>query len=233
MKKILLLFLCVCFSNMFSQDTLFHRSGEIQAVKVSEINPQLIKYKKFENLNGPVYSISKSDVKRIKYSGGQIDSFDVSVAPAIVVVTPSVAVEVKPVKNTMICLSNKIFYNQNEIDNEELLSVINNFPDASAKKKMKISYKQMRAHGDIAATSLACGLVLGCAVVVATAPFVTGLTDEFLLPTDEGMQVAVIGILCGGAMRITGFAVSQSQRNKKKAKMREIVAIYNGDYEFK
>lgn len=232
MKKILLLFLCVCYSNMFSQDTLFHKSGEIQAVKVSEINPQLIKYKKFENLNGPVYSISISDVQRIKYSGGQIDSFNVALTPAVIA-TPTIPVAENSTRKKMSCIGSQIFIDEYQIGTDELLGIINSFPDATAKQKMKISYKQMRAHGDIATGSLACGLVLGCLAVIGTAPFVTGLTDDYFIPTDEGMQVAMVGILCGGAMRITGFAVSKSQRNKKKAKAREIVSIYNGDYEFK
>jgi hypothetical protein len=225
-KYQLLFVFFLCVNCLISQDTLVHVNGEKQTVKVTEVNSNFIKYRKFENITGPLYSIEKKDVKYVKYFGGQVDSFQVAEIPKVIVVSPKS-------KNDLTYFGSKVFYNSNSIDEKEFLNVINAYPEESARKKMQHSYKQMLAHKDIATASLACGLVLGCAVVVATAPFVTGLNVGLGIPTEEGWQVAITGILSGAAMRITGFAVSQSQRNKRKAKIREIVSIYNGDYTFK
>jgi hypothetical protein len=226
MKHLFFIFLFLSINSLFSQDTLIHVNGEKQTVKVTEVNSTLIKYHKYENITGPLYSVEKKDIKYVKYFGGQIDSFAVVESPGVIVVLP------KP-KNELTYFGSKVFYNSNSINEKEFLSMINAYPEENARMKMQHSYRQMMAHKDIATASLACGLVLGCAVVIATAPFVTGLTDGYAIPSEEGMQVAVIGILSGAAMRITAFAVSQSQRNKRKAKIREIVSIYNGDYTFK
>jgi hypothetical protein len=56
--------------NIFCQDIIVLKNGtEIQS-KVLEITTGEIKYKKFDNLEGPVISILKSDVSVIKYQNG-------------------------------------------------------------------------------------------------------------------------------------------------------------------
>ena len=94
MKNILLFILFICSSNNIkAQDTLSMRSGENILVKVIEVsNVRLkqkntfkgyievgtaeVKYKKFDNLNGPVFSMLKSDLLMIKYQNGTSDDFN-------------------------------------------------------------------------------------------------------------------------------------------------------------
>ncbi|MCB8994069.1 MAG: DUF4190 domain-containing protein [Bacteroidales bacterium] len=54
-------------------DLMTLMSGEELNVKIIEIGLDVIKYKKCENLEGPVISIRKSDVLMIKYSNGTKD----------------------------------------------------------------------------------------------------------------------------------------------------------------
>jgi len=91
MKYILLFILFICSSNIIkAQDTLSMRSGENIQVKVIEVsNVSLkwtkkgiievgtaeVKYKKLDNLNGPVFSMLKSDLLMIKYQNGTSDDF--------------------------------------------------------------------------------------------------------------------------------------------------------------
>jgi hypothetical protein len=76
MKNILLFILFVCSSNIIkAQDTLSMRSGENILVKVIEVGTTEVKYKKQDNLNGPVFSILKSDLLMIKYENGTKDDF--------------------------------------------------------------------------------------------------------------------------------------------------------------
>jgi len=76
MKNTLLFILFVCSSNIIqAQDTLSMRSGENILVKVIEVGTSEVKYKKQDNLNGPVFSILKSDLLVIKYENGTKEDF--------------------------------------------------------------------------------------------------------------------------------------------------------------
>ena len=76
MKNILLFILFICSSNIIkAQDTLSMRSGENVLVKVIEVGTTEVKYKKLDNLNGPVFSILKSDLLMIKYENGTSEKF--------------------------------------------------------------------------------------------------------------------------------------------------------------
>ena len=76
MKYILLFILFICSSNIIkAQDTLSMRSGENVLVKVIEVGTTEVKYKKLDNLNGPVFSMLKSDLLMIKYENGTREDF--------------------------------------------------------------------------------------------------------------------------------------------------------------
>ena len=51
------------------------RSGENILVKVIEVGTTEVKYKKQDNLNGPLFSILKSDLLMIKYENGTSEKF--------------------------------------------------------------------------------------------------------------------------------------------------------------
>lgn len=75
MKNLLtLLFVCV-FLNVSAQDLITLKNGSDIKSKVTEINLTEIKYKKFDNLNGPIFTISKEDVLIIRYENGTKDIF--------------------------------------------------------------------------------------------------------------------------------------------------------------
>jgi len=74
MKKLLLLFALLATSLWsMAQDTLIKKSGEEIQVKVLEITPDLVKFKNFNNLEGPTISIYKREVFMIKYVNGAKD----------------------------------------------------------------------------------------------------------------------------------------------------------------
>jgi len=77
MKYILLFILFICSSNIIkAQDTLSTRYGENILVKVIEVGTAEVKYKKLDNLNGPVFSMLKSDLLMIKYANGTNEDFN-------------------------------------------------------------------------------------------------------------------------------------------------------------
>jgi len=51
------------------------RSGENIIVKIIEVGSNEVKYKKIENLNGPIFATLKSDLYLIRYENGSKDDF--------------------------------------------------------------------------------------------------------------------------------------------------------------
>ena len=58
-----------------AKDTLSMRSGENILVKVIEVGATEVKFKKLDNLNGPIFSILKSDLLMIRYENGTKEDF--------------------------------------------------------------------------------------------------------------------------------------------------------------
>jgi hypothetical protein len=56
-------------------DNIILKNGEAINAKVTEITDNEVKYKKCHNLNGPTYSVSKSEVSVIKYVNGTEETF--------------------------------------------------------------------------------------------------------------------------------------------------------------
>lgn len=76
MKKLLLL--CFVFFTGFShaQDVIVKKDGNTILAKVLEVNQVDIKYKKFSNLQGPIYTINKTEIMVINYESGDKDAFE-------------------------------------------------------------------------------------------------------------------------------------------------------------
>lgn len=78
MKKTILTFLLVIFytTTIFCQDILTNKDGRELTVKVLEISATEIKYKSFDNLEGPTYVVNKSEVLFVKYANGTKELFE-------------------------------------------------------------------------------------------------------------------------------------------------------------
>lgn len=77
MNKIVLTILLFA-SSLFvcAQDVIVDKNGSTILSKVVEVGTTEIKYKKWNNLNGPNYSILKSEVQSINYENGLKDVFN-------------------------------------------------------------------------------------------------------------------------------------------------------------
>lgn len=76
MKKALFLSLfALLFTSLRAQDIIIKNNGDEIKSKVIEINDNEIKYKTFENLDGPLYTMKKSEVFMIRYQNGGKDVF--------------------------------------------------------------------------------------------------------------------------------------------------------------
>ncbi|MCC7301812.1 MAG: hypothetical protein IT233_04130 [Bacteroidia bacterium] len=70
-----LCFVSFLFLFSFSQDKIVLHSGEVLYGKVEEVGISEVKYRKQDNLTGPVYVISKTDIHAIHYENGTKDEF--------------------------------------------------------------------------------------------------------------------------------------------------------------
>lgn len=76
MKKIIFLFLISLFTtHLFSQDKIYKLKGTVINAKVIEIGTDEIKYKLFENPDGPVYVVDKSTLNRIEFANGKVEKY--------------------------------------------------------------------------------------------------------------------------------------------------------------
>jgi len=78
-KKITyLLFIIILMFTTISgnaQDKIFIKTGSNMEVKILEININDVKYKKYDNLEGPIYTIDKNKINMIIYENGTKDMF--------------------------------------------------------------------------------------------------------------------------------------------------------------
>ena len=94
MKKSILsaLFSIFTFALCFSQDTITLRNSDDILAKVIEVSPSEIKYKRFDNLDGPTHIILVADVLMIRYENGTKGIFNVEKAAPIADTTTSTPV---------------------------------------------------------------------------------------------------------------------------------------------
>jgi len=107
MKAIMLLISFLSFSySLCAQDLLFKKNGDTLKVKVLSIEPEIVAYKRYENLYGPNYLINKSEVYMIQYQNGTKDVFAEPTAITEQIYTPNknVATNVNTFANTSIRL---------------------------------------------------------------------------------------------------------------------------------
>ena len=77
MKKILLMAaLAVCSLTMNAQDVLVRKGGDVENVKVLEVTPTEVKYKKINNLEGPTFTEKRSNLISVKYESGETQKFN-------------------------------------------------------------------------------------------------------------------------------------------------------------
>lgn len=75
--KLNLLLIAFCFfvQQGKSQDLIIKKTGDTIKAKITEVGTNAISFKKANNLDGPTFVESKSDISLIKYSNGEIQKF--------------------------------------------------------------------------------------------------------------------------------------------------------------
>jgi hypothetical protein len=114
-----------------AQDIIILKTGDEIKSSVIEIGTDAIKYRKYENLSGPVYNLETSKIFMIKYKNGSKDVFDTvtktqkKVSPANETKVPRTPSS-EPIKTTGI----KIYQNNEKLSPSEVRRLFSPFPDA-------------------------------------------------------------------------------------------------------
>ena len=73
--RIFVLFLSFFPLCIFAQDVIVKKDGSTILAKVNKVGTKEIEYKKWNNLNGPIYTIPVVDLLSINYQNGEKDTF--------------------------------------------------------------------------------------------------------------------------------------------------------------
>jgi len=77
MKKLILLFILISeLANLNAQDIIIKKNGDEINTKIIEVGIEIIKFKKFDNLEGSIYTMGKNEIFLIKYENGSKDVFN-------------------------------------------------------------------------------------------------------------------------------------------------------------
>jgi hypothetical protein len=74
-QPLLLIALVLIFSSSYSQDKIYRNNGKIIEAKILEIGSDEIRYKEFNNLDGPIYILETDKIKKIVFENGTSQQF--------------------------------------------------------------------------------------------------------------------------------------------------------------
>lgn len=76
MKRFLLFLVALVVTSVcFAQDVIVQKDGNTITAKILKVSQSEVEYKKFNNQNGPTYTISTKDLQCINYENGTKDTF--------------------------------------------------------------------------------------------------------------------------------------------------------------
>ncbi len=81
MKKLLFSFLLTILLSHFSysQDKIYRKNGKVVQAKILEVGPDELKYREFNNPDGPVYILETDRISKIVYENGKVEKFTLNI----------------------------------------------------------------------------------------------------------------------------------------------------------
>ena len=184
MRKTILILTMFCYAIAgMAQDIIILRDGdEIRSI-VQEVGLSEVKYKKYENLTGPVYIVLKKDIFMIKYQNGTKDLFE-SISDVNVIVSTNAEniPDLNSLKNT--------FYSI-ETNDTEMLKFLKEY-DVS--QQYYHSFNKACAKANSARSARTAGIILsfvGTGVFVGGPWFVDSVAPGVFMI--GGCAVAILG----------------------------------------
>lgn len=75
MKKLLLFLFLFTSVTMIADDIIVTKDSQRINAKIEEIGLEVVKYRRSDNLNGPLYTLAKTDIVTILYENGMVETF--------------------------------------------------------------------------------------------------------------------------------------------------------------
>jgi uncharacterized membrane protein len=214
-KKICFVLGLIFINHIKAQDSLFFLNKNSIAAKVLEIGVDEIKYKRFDNIEGPLYIVSRNEVGYIKYTNGKTDSV---YKPKSTALNYQTSIQNNNYKSKILVAKNRLVYNGRNISEYKLFSLINQVPENENKTLMITEYKKMMQYKSKQYFYGFTGLGVGVALPIS------GLALYSV--TDSSIPFA-IGLLSGVSVAVTGAIISKIHKSKRVKKYSEIADLYN------
>lgn len=214
MHKLLLIILSffVC-QKFYCQDSIAFMSKKIVAVKLLEIGINDVKYVRLDNLNGPKYTVSKRDIKLIKYATGKTDTIK----------TSGESLEMQNQLNRIIITSNKLLvYPGHILSDKELYGLIKGVSNKEQAIKLFSEFSLMKKFKRKQYISWHGGIILG---VIA---FGTILDIDASSRSNSQKKLETSLAVVGGSLGLgTGTSFAIFFKNKRLKKKADIARLYN------
>lgn len=74
--KIIVFITVLVYPTLKAQDMIVKKDGSIVKAKITEVTDESVKYKKADNPDGPLYTLSKENITSINYANGEVEKME-------------------------------------------------------------------------------------------------------------------------------------------------------------
>lgn len=205
-----ILFSITTFSS-FSQDTIVLHNNDKILCKIIEISSIDVKFKKFENIDGPDYLESKSNIHQILFNSGLVETFEKEVKQEIIVKK-----ELPKYNEKIDLIGNKFYYKGNEYRYKEIKTDV---LQKSTNKKLQ-ELIQKKTTNDVIYYST----FIGVPTVIVGASFIAIGTVDQIFGGNGDITTTGLIITSGGVLTLSfnSFCKGRDKYLKKR-----IIQVYN------
>jgi len=213
------------FMSLRAQDTIYKRSGEVIPAKITEISTAEVKYKRFSMPDGPVFIIGRSEVQKIRFSNGVVDSFAVSPPVTTQTVMPAgvpVIVQQQPAPVLSGLIENPraglYYYNGAKINEKKMLYIA---ADKNRTWRSKELDQAILATGDFKKNQYISGF--GGPAVLLACVIAAGQTSQ----NNANANVAGALVFNGLGIFVASQIISPMFKRKRTQSARRVVTLFN------
>lgn len=218
MKKTLLImiFVLFCFGKTNAQDTITKLNGEKIIVKISEITPTEIRYKRLDLPDSPLYNESKTNVQSIKFSNGIEEKIDQKLIPALPTTAPPSSLRIEIV-------GNKFLYENTYINERALHKMLLQSKNSEIIKLVR-GAKTAKGMQYIGFGAIPLG-------IGAFAFFIAGLVEGFTYDTADSRAESyfIVSAVCISGAITCPIVSGISKKNRTKYN-RQAIRLYNTEH---
>lgn len=201
---------------MQAQDTIYFKNKIIVSAKIIEIGITEIKYKHFDNPEGPTYSNSKNEIEKIKYVNGIIDT--IPYVDSKIKDSTDIGLKYNTINgNKLVLVGTELYYDNKILGQLKTHHLLKNKALSTNQINLIKEIKSLKQR-EQGYNALGTGLFLtGFAIPVVTTLGVLSASASSTNYTN-GVQTIVAGAIIGAVFRIAGHVVAKVNKNKSKAR---------------